>query len=162
MPAKKGKPPDRANDRERENAMRIVTARMHHDDPWTTPDTRKRMSSGDIEVDDATGALTKMEEKIFNPESKRWVSLESLTGKTLMVDILRNEVSDLRTQLDISKFNMDDILEERNALQREVELLRIAVKDADKQDNDIHLLEETIVEKDKKIAELLNLSLIHI
>lgn len=140
MPAKKGKPPDKDKDSDRDR----------------NKDSRKRMSSGEIDVDDVTGALTKMEEKIFNPVSQRWVSLESLTGKTLLVEILRNEVSDLRTQLDISKFEMDDILEERDALTREVELLRIAVKDADKQDNHIHILEETIAEKDKKIAELLN------
>ena len=34
--------------------------------------------------------------------------------------------------------------------------MRIAVKNADKQDNEIHFLEEQIVQKDKQIAQLLN------
>ena len=64
MPAKKGMPPDKdkAGDRNPNK-----------------PDTRKRMSSGEIEVDDATGALTKMEEKVFNPESKSFLISLSLS-----------------------------------------------------------------------------------
>jgi len=179
MPPKKGKPgvpPDSDKDKDGEPKA---------------PDTRKRMSASEIDVDDVTGMLKKTEEKIFNPETKRWVSVDSLAGKTLLVDILRNEVSELRTQVDISQIDMHELVQERHALmqqltvsntisegyqkqldianstiqeiqqerdslEREVSLLRIAVKDADKQDNDIHILEEKIAEKDKKIAELLN------
>lgn len=150
MPAKKGKagavssgddPPDKK------------------DEP-KTPDTRKRMSSGEIEVDASTGMLIRQEDKVYNATTKRWVGVETSVGMKLLIPILRNEVSDLRTQLEIADMHMREIVLERDALQNEVELLRIAVKYADKQDSEIYILEETIVEKDKKIAELLNAQVI--
>lgn len=140
MPAKKGKPPDKDKDKDYDPYDDLLNG-------------RKRMSSGEVDVDDAVELVK--EEKI-RAVSGRLVKLDSLAGKTAQVEMLRNQVSDLRTQLDIRDIQMQEILQEKDALNREVELLRIAVKDADTQDSHIHILEETIAEKDKKIAELLN------
>lgn len=142
MPAKKGKPPDKDKDKDKD-----------YDPNDDLLHGRKRMSSGEVDVDDAVEVV---EEKKIHSASGRLVKLDTLAGKTAQVEMLRNQVSDLRTQLDIRDIQMREMQEEKDALNREVELLRIAVKDADKQDSHIHILEETIAEKDKKIAELLN------
>ena len=97
--------------------------------------------------DTATSAVVQQE--MIRGQSGRMVKVDSLAGKTAQVALLKDEIYSKNKSLELA-------WGERDALNREVELLRIAVKDADKQDNHIHILEESIAEKDKKIAELLN------
>ena len=104
--------------------------------------------------DTATSAVVQQE--MIRGQSGRMVKVDSLAGRTAQVELLRNEVAQLKVEIYDKNESLELAWGERDALQREVELMRIAVKDADKQDNHIHILEETIAEKDKKIAELLN------
>ena len=76
MPAKKGKPPDKDKD-------------YDPYDPGGHPLHRKRMSSGELEVDDA---VVKVEVEKIRSSSGRLVKVDSLAGKTAQVEMLRNEV----------------------------------------------------------------------
>lgn len=146
MPAKKGKPPGGSD-------PPSSSASASDSSDSERPSKVKRIREDvvefleDFDSDSATYAVVQQE--MIRGQSGRMVKVESLAGKTAQVELLRKEVSMLKEGLTLS-------WSERDALKRELDLLRIAVKDADKQDNHIHILEETLAEKDKKIAELLN------
>ena len=149
MPAKKGKPPGGSDP---------PSSSASDSSDSERPSKVKRMREDVVEFledfDAATSAVVQQE--MIRGQSGRMVKVESLAGKTAQVELLRNEVAQLKDEIYSKNESLTLALGERDALQREVDLLRIAVKDADKQDNHIHILEETIAEKDKKIAELLN------
>ena len=149
MPAKKGKPPGGSDPPSSSSSDSSDSER---------PSKVKRMREDVVEFledfDSATSAVVQQE--MIRGQSGRMVKVDSLAGRTAQVELLRNEVAQLKDEMYSKNESLTLALGERDALQREVELLRIAVKEADKQDNHIHILEETIAEKDKKIAELLN------
>ena len=154
MPAKKGR---RAPDEKEDD---------DDDDPFKPGDGRKRTSTD--EPDTADRAVVKQE--MIRGQSGRMVKVESLAGKTAQVELLRQELSDiknmradspmmvdrLRGERDFFRSQLDEARAELDEARAELELLRIAVKNADKLDGEIHMLEQSLIEKDERIANLLN------
>lgn len=145
MPAKKGRrdPDEEADD---------------DDDPFKPGDGRKRTSTA--EPDTADRAVVKQE--MIRGQSGRMVKVDSLAGRTAQVELLRKELADLKNMRD-TPMMVDRLRGERDFFRSqleearaELELLRIAVKDADKLEAEIHKLEQSLIDKDERIANLLN------
>lgn len=156
MPAKKGKlaggsdPPSSASD--------------SSDSDRPSKVKRWREESVGVEFLDEpdTAELAVVKQEMIRAQSGRMVKVDSLAGRTAQVELLRKELADIKNMRD-TPMMVDRLRGERDFFRSqlvearaELELLRIAVKDADKLDAEIHTLEQSLIEKDERIANLLN------
>ena len=163
MPAKKGKlaggsdPPSSASD--------------SSDTDRPSKVKRWREESVGVEFLDETDAaeLAVVKQEMIRAQSGRMVKVDSLAGRTAQVELLRKELADLknmrdtpmmvdilRGERDFFRSQLEAVRAQQEETRAELELLRIAVKDADKLDAEIHMLEQSLIEKDERIANLLN------
>lgn len=154
MPAKKGKPPGGGS------APSSASDSSDSDRPSKVKRMRESEAVEFLDADTAELAVVKQE--MIRAQSGRMVKVDSLAGRTAQVELLRKELADLKNMRD-TPMMVDRLRGERDFFRSqleetraELELLRIAVKDADKLDAEIHMLEQSLIEKDERIANLLN------